>query len=330
MISRSSITIMICTYNNCAGLQKTLDALGKCLVPPGWTIEALVVDNASTDDTEYVVRIAEPKNIEVRYLYEPKRGLSYARNTGLSQAHGDVILFTDDDVLVSDNWIIKLASPILLGQCDAATGQVSLAAHLQRPWMNSIHKGWLASSRDAQLSHGPVSLVGANMGFHRSVLDRVPGFDCELGAGALGSGEDTLFSLQLAEAGCKIDFNSDANAIHDFDSERLKRKRWLEDAVKRGRCEGYLLYHWEHGKIDNPLRERLSWWARLKLRRIVQPPPPLNEEGCSLWEMSYIASMEKIRQYCIESRRPRRYEYRGLRRIEFGCELRESRIRVNS
>jgi glucosyl-dolichyl phosphate glucuronosyltransferase len=316
MFSDLSISIIICTRNNAAGLRQTLAALKCCKIPPGCDVEALVVDNASSDDTEAAVRNAGLTKIAVRYLHESREGLSHARNTGLKQARGDVLLFTDDDVVMADGWIEKLAVPLLVRKCDAVTGNVTIAAHLQRPWMTSIHRGWLASSREAQVPNGLISLVGANMGFHRSVLEQVPSFDPDLGAGAIGSGEDTLFGLQLAEAGYRIEFVADARASHHFDVERLKHRRWLSDAAKRGRTEAYIFYHWEHREIVGAARRRLSYWIRLKLRRIIQPLPPMDEEGCPTWEMNYVSSLEMLKQYGIESRRPRLYKLRGLHRLD--------------
>ena len=65
-----------------------------------------------------------------------------------------------------------------------------------------------------------LSLVG-NCAFRRHVLERVYGFDPELGPGALGLGEDTLFGLQLTEAGYKIEYAKNALVVHFPDKSRL-------------------------------------------------------------------------------------------------------------
>ena len=161
-----------------------------------------MVDNGSTDHTPAVVKEVPLRNMNLRYVREPKVGVSRARNTGLATAQGEIILFTDDDLSPDRNWLWKIGTPLLEGKCDAAVATVSLAAHLQRPWLEPVHKSWLAApgiSEEAELE-----LTGASMGFHRSVLKRVPAFDPELGGGAMGFGEDTLFSWQICEAGCRL------------------------------------------------------------------------------------------------------------------------------
>ena len=156
---------------------RTLESLDSCRIPAGWRVQLIVVDNASTDATARIINETRLSRMSAHYVYEPKPGLSNARNTGLKHAEGDVILFTDDDVLVEETWIQELAGPIIEDRCDAAVGLVMLSTKLMRPWMTRTHKGWLASSLEAQIPHWPVSLVGANMGFSSSVLRQVPAFD---------------------------------------------------------------------------------------------------------------------------------------------------------
>jgi hypothetical protein len=81
------------------------------------------------------------------------------------------------------------------------------------------------------------------------------------------------------------------------------------------------LHHWEHGEIPNLKRKRLSFWLRLQLRRILQLTSIMHNEGCPIWEMSYVLNLAKLDQLRIESRRPRLYDYRGLRRLDTAPDL---------
>jgi len=275
-------------------------------------VELIVVDNASSDETPAAVESAELPGIDVRYMYEGNRGKGHALNRGLANARGDLILFTDDDVVVAEDWLEQMVVALCGGGCDAATGEIALAPHLARPWLSPTHRWWLASSAGAQLHEGHRELIGANMGFRRAVLERVPQFDAELGPGALGLGEDTLFGWQLVQAGFKIQYTTQARAVHQLDASRLRRRNWLNEARKHGRTEAYQLYHWEHGAIAAPRLRWLSFWSKLQLGRLLQRPPGLDEEGCPRWEMSYVQNMEICKQFMIERRRPRNYSRRGL------------------
>lgn len=107
------VSIIICTRNRAAHLQKTLRALGATSVPPQLEIELLVVDNGSTDRTALVVEANAPRGWSVHRVVESEPGVARARNRGIAETAGDVLLFTDDDVRVSREWIGPMvASPL--------------------------------------------------------------------------------------------------------------------------------------------------------------------------------------------------------------------------
>jgi glycosyltransferase involved in cell wall biosynthesis len=321
-----TVSIIICTRNRADILRPTLEALGQVTVPEGWTAELLVVDNGSTDHTQMVASKIRLSNMAVRYLHESKPGQCQARNTGMSASQGEIIIFTDDDVRPARDWLEKMAGPMLAGSCDAVVGAIRAAECLHRPWMTSFHKVWVTIP--AGTADSVPELVGANMGFRRLVLERVPAFDTELGPGSMGFGDDTLFSWQLGEAGFRLRRIPDALVVHHFEATRLLHSAWVADARKRGRSAAYLLHHWRHGEIKWP-RLRLGYLsAKLLLRRLVQPPPGPNEEGCPPWEMSYLAEMELCRQFMVERKRPRNYARHGLlkRDMQAGREIESGRV----
>lgn len=314
MASDPTISVVICTQNRASALRETLASLAKVHVRHAWQAELLVVDNGSTDDTAAVVREAKLPNLAVNYFFEPHKGKSNALNAALARTKGDLLLFTDDDVTVAENWMEQWVTAFAQLGCDAAVGKITLAPHLVRPWMNRRHMWWLACP-DAQPTATP-ELIGANMALRRGVLQRVPGYDPELGPGALGLGEEALFGGQLVAAGFKIGYAERAAVVHAPDASRLKRRDWLDLARKHGRQEAYIEYHWNH-VVPGALWLK-SVWNSLKLggRRLLQPPPALDAEGCSEWEMCYVRDLEKLRHFRVERRRPHNYALRGLVKLE--------------
>jgi glycosyltransferase involved in cell wall biosynthesis len=246
-----TVSIIICTRNRAESLRPTLASIGRAEVPAGWQAELMVVDNGSTDDTAEVVRDARLGNMTVRYLSEPWGGLSFARNTGLRETSGEIILFTDDDVRVPEHWIEGMGREIFNGHADAVAGGVVFPPLLDFA-VNSCRfrtrRGWLASTEEIDPQR-PKRLVGANMAFHRRVLERVPGFDVELGAGALGFGEETLFSWRLLAAGYRLAGALDTAVEHHFDLKRLTEEGLVESALKMARSHAFIVYHWEHRRL---------------------------------------------------------------------------------
>ncbi len=311
----AAVSIIICTANRPAALRETLSSLQGTHVPPGWDVELIVVDNAPSDSTRAVVQCFDWQGVHVRYLSESRRGKGHALNTGIAASTGDVLLFTDDDVRPSREWLTKISEPLLLNQADAVGGRVRLAPHLERPWLTDDYKRWLAWCEEPD-PRFPNELIGANMGLRRSVLSVIPGFDPELGPGAAGLGEDTLIGWQLERGAFRVRFAPDAMVEHHPDLSRLLRSAWLRMAQAHGRKDAYLLHHWKHQILSAPAARML--WLRLKLavRRRVQPPIPLDSEGCTRWEMSYVGDIEMCGAYLRERRRTRNYERYGLQRLD--------------
>jgi len=313
------VSILICTRNRVEPLRQTLASVAQLDVPEGLRPECIVVDNAATDGTAEMARAFTLPNMPLRLVGEHRPGASHARNTALREATGDIILFTDDDIRLPKDWIAGMCKPILAGTADAVAGRVVLAPHLQRPWMQPFHRAILAAT-DFLDEENPSEMFGASMAFSRAVLDAVPVFDPELGPGALGTAEDTLFSWQLREAGYRIVLARDVVVEHHPDEARLSRAAYIAAAGRLGRCRAYIAYHWQHEPEIALQRISIPWLnlalrsLRLGLRRCLRWTECRGAEGIPLWEFIEIRHLCSVRQYRTEQRRPRNYERRGLQR----------------
>jgi glycosyltransferase involved in cell wall biosynthesis len=306
------ISIAICTFNHCESLKQTLEVLSHVTIPEGWQSELLIVDNASTDQTAEVIHSYKPGNdLMVRYLYEPHLGQCFARNAALAAASGEIILFTDDDVRVPANWIEGMCAPIVAGKADAVAGGIRIAPHLERPWMTWLHKSLWASTEFMDREH-PESLIGANMAFSREVLTKVPAFDTELGPGALGFHDESLFSFQLIEAGYRIVSAFDVIVEHHFDESRLQREALIETMRRMGASGAYRRYHWEYEDIAHPRAQAALWRARLLKWRWTRRGEWPHSEGMPEWETWMLWQYYTNRYYLVERKRPRNYERHGL------------------
>ena len=305
------VSIIICTCNRAEHLRRTLDSMGQICVPGALTTELIVVDNASTDNTEEVVKACFLPGIEVRYLHEPVQGQCHARNAGIAAAKGQIFLFTDDDVRPPKNWIEGMCRPILTGEMEAVAGGVRFAPHLNREWMQPKHRSVLASTERLD-PHSPEDMIGANMAFSRQVLEKVPQFDTDLGPGALGFIDDTLFSFQLKEAGYRIGAALDIEVEHHFQEERLLRTSFLQTAKKMGRSSAYLAYHLSQNEPKYlllhllKLKMELIYWEA-KYRGRTQ-----SVEGISLKELMLVTLIHFYKYLHSERKKNRYYPKHGL------------------
>ncbi|HEY0004458.1 MAG TPA: glycosyltransferase family 2 protein [Pyrinomonadaceae bacterium] len=309
------ISIIICTNNRAEHLRQTLASLESVRVPPDMPTELLLVDNGSTDHTAEIVKGFKLSNMPLRYLYEPRRGKGYAYNAGLAAAKGEVLLCTDDDVRLPPHWIEGMCAPILSGQASLVVGGVKISPHLERPWMEMVHRMWLAST-DRLLADHPEDVVGANMAFSSEVLQTVPGFDPELGPGGLGCGEESLFCAQLKKAGYQVVAALDVVVEHHFDAARLAHKAFIERARRGGQTYAYLKYHWRHETVTYPRLRLLKALLKLGYLRLKNRPNLNDKEGAQLWEMSAVESVHFYKQYLKERKRPFNYERFGLERLD--------------
>jgi GT2 family glycosyltransferase len=202
--------------------------MSEAIVPDGWRVELVIVDNGSRDDTRAVVNAARLRNMTVSYVFEPTPGKGYACNAGLTAARGAVLLLTDDDTRVPRDWIEQMCRPLLDGHADAVQGGVTIAPHLERRWLKGVLRTWIAEVCDPQFR--PEGLVGANMAFTRRAVAQVGMFDTDLGPGAAGFYEDTLFGWSLERAGLGILYRPSVAVEHHFDADRLSLQAFLSTA----------------------------------------------------------------------------------------------------
>jgi glucosyl-dolichyl phosphate glucuronosyltransferase len=225
------ISVIIATRDRAALLEATLDAIAS-QQSPGCPFEILVIDNASVDNTPAVVAAAAGRSsVPVVYLTEQKSGKSHALNTAVAHARGDLLVFTDDDVLPSPGWLAAYAQAFSETGADYAAGRILPLWEAPPPrWLTAPLYGVLAvqdgGTRRLRLNgmSDHVMPIGANMAIRRHVLDSVGGWNPELGKlkNTLRTGEDHEFALRLVAAGFAGVYEPEASVLHRVSADRLR------------------------------------------------------------------------------------------------------------
>jgi GT2 family glycosyltransferase len=112
-------SVILCTRNRSDSLAETLQALSQ-LEPPG--AEIVVVD--SSEDVERQKTEALCRQYGAKHVLELKRGLNIARNTGLANASGEIVVYTDDDCLPQKDWLANQLRNFSDPKVGACTGRV--------------------------------------------------------------------------------------------------------------------------------------------------------------------------------------------------------------
>lgn len=229
-------SIIVCTYNRAESLKDTLAALARLEAPPTRTWEVVVVDNNSRDHTRQVVEEMQHTWPCLRYMFEPAQGLSHARNRGIAEAAGEVILFTDDDVLPEPDWLETSLAGLEKYGADACGGYIAPIWETPPPvWLTERFYGFLAvrtdRSDDYPIEAASQAPFGANMVIRKAVFGKVGGFDTSRGrkGKVLASGEDGELFERILAAGFKVVFLGQSRVHHKVESFRLTKgyfRRW--------------------------------------------------------------------------------------------------------
>jgi glycosyltransferase involved in cell wall biosynthesis len=236
-------TVLIATYNRALLLDETLTWLSRMRVSSSLSWEAIVIDNNSTDETRAVVERHRPGfPVRLRYLFEGRQGRSSALNSGIAEADGTVLAFTDDDVRVADGWLDAAVAP--LGSPDPT---LAYTGGPVRPIWGTSPPDWLDLTRGdlwgtiAIQNHGSDAFIyeerrkvplGANMAVRREVFARIGGFRADLGrsGGRLVLGQEVPELLLRARgAGLRGMYVPEMQVHHHVPASRLTRqyfRRW--------------------------------------------------------------------------------------------------------
>jgi GT2 family glycosyltransferase len=248
-------TVLIATWNRAALLDETLASLGLMRVSPALRWEAIVVDNNSTDDTRAVVeRHVGSFPVPLRYIFEARQGRSSALNSGIAAASGGVLVFTDDDVRLTDGWLDAACGPLR-----AADESIAYAGGPIRPIWEAPPPRWLDLARGdlwgtiAIQDHGDRPFIyeegrkvplGANMAARRTLFEAVGGFRADLGrtGGRLLLGQEVPeLLLRLRAAGLRGMYVPAMELHHHVPAARLTkryfRRWWFGKGVSRAALE---------------------------------------------------------------------------------------------
>jgi GT2 family glycosyltransferase len=232
-----SITVIIATYTRAALLDQCLHHLGRQQFYPG--DDVIVVDNGSTDHTTSVVRRHQRAYpVPLGLLYEAQPGKSHALACALAHAHGDVLVFTDDDVNAEVGWIdhirTVMANPkvALMGGRVTPRWEASVPPWIRRAPAEHARLGaplGLLEYPPGVVDLGPRAVLGANLAVRRDALIAVGGFASHLGKlrGTLLSGEDQELCLRIQRAGFRAIYVDAAAVTHWVPADRARVRYFL-------------------------------------------------------------------------------------------------------
>jgi glycosyltransferase involved in cell wall biosynthesis len=219
------VSVVVPTHNRQGLLTKTLESLLDQRTG-AVRYELLVVDNNSKDDTRAVVETFVRRWPHLRYFFEPRPGVSHARNTGIAAARAPIIAFIDDDVEASPTWVATIkqvfdAHP----EIDCLGGRVDPRWSAPPPrWLTPRFRAVVALQTDkadtpyVDADHATPCLMTANFACRRTALEEVGGFSADY-----LRGEDRELQLRLWAAGKHGLYVGDVAVTTEVPPDRLTK-----------------------------------------------------------------------------------------------------------
>jgi glycosyltransferase involved in cell wall biosynthesis len=271
-----NVSVILSTYNRCRTLEKALSSVAASTLPESIEWEVLVVDNNSSDRTREVVEdFCSRYPGRFRYLFEREQGKSYALNTGIREARGDVLAFMDDDVSVEPTWLRNLTGELHNREWAGAGGRIILQWPPSLPaWL--LIDGPLArhgfpgfdQGQEAKQLVGPP--FGTNMAFRKGMFEKYGGFRTDLGPSPSNQiprpSEDTEFGRRLIAGGERLRYEPSAVVYHPIPRDRINKADFLRWGFDLGRANVRISgirpgTKWFVGDIPLYLIRRFAIWT---------------------------------------------------------------------
>ena len=242
-----AVSIIVCTHNRSSFLCNVLSQL--CTQEyPAELIEILVVDNNSTDNTRQVVEdFALNADIPIRYIFEPRSGVTFTRNRGALEAKHPFLAYLDDDCTVESSWLAHL-----LGAFDLHEAVVAVGGHVIPDWGQEEKPNWIIPellpwfaatkeffSDSARLLKNSERIVEGNMAIQKEVIINYGGFVGmeQFGSRSMAASEVLILLEKIRRHDRRIAFSPKAVAYHYSDKQLrsilMRRVYWqgVSDAL---------------------------------------------------------------------------------------------------
>ena len=257
-------SVIIATHNRPDSLRRLVASLAPELATGAR--ELIIAENGTPAPMQLGLEGAP-----LKHLHEPRAGKCRIQNRAIAQTSGGILVFLDDDLVVTPGYL-------------AAVEQF-FDTHREFAAM----KGRILPAEDPEKKVGPMAVyldlpiadhgeevievrgvLGANMAFRSAAIRQVGPFDERLGPGAGGHEEETEMSQRLRRAGFRIAYEPKALVYHEVDPARANRERFIRIARERGRCR---MLHEKHSAVDVILKNAIAM-TRLKMAQLTRAGIP--------------------------------------------------------
>lgn len=264
------LTVIICTYNRAKYIGPLLESLAANTLPKS-EYEILLVDNNCQDNTREICEhfAATHPDLTFRYVVETEQGLSAARNCGIRHAHGDLLVYVDDDALVDNHYLQDYVSYFAAHpDVMALGGPIEPLYETAEPkWMTRYTKALLT----AWMNYGDKPREypkgrypgGGNAAYRKAVFEKVGLFNTKLGRKGnllLASEEKDIFD-KMHMLGMKVMYIPEPVLHHSIPQAKLEDDYYNRLTLQIGKSERMRTLAIGRSKYIGRLLAEMVKWA---------------------------------------------------------------------
>lgn len=241
-MTRGSVDIVIASRNRSHKLNTTLASICRAVDQSEVPVQVIVVDNNSIDSTANVIN-KWSRHLNILSLFEGKLGKNAALNKAIAHISSELVVFTDDDVIVDNQWVNALCRSMWQWEeVSVFGGRVEVAFPLGTPeWIKSPRfrfRSYAFAAYSPSLDSGPADIipVGPNYAIRRTAIKKVR-FDETVGpqGKSYRMGSETELLWRLKDRGHLFAYVPGAVVTHQIDSHQVQVDHLLQRAFNAGR-----------------------------------------------------------------------------------------------
>ena len=235
MNQNNGISVIVFCFNSEKFIERNLRCLNNQIIASDIPCEIIVIDNNSTDKTSMLAESAFRffnKNFDCRVVKEPRQGLSFAREKGISVAKYETIIFVDDDNFLEKDYLQE-AYDFLSSHPDAGVcGSQSIPEYEQQPgeWFEKYKTAIAVGQQSIGIQDITATrkfVWGAGMIFRRSIIQKtfLNGFrfiNTDRIGNQLASSGDIELCYAVIASGFRVYYNENLKLIHYISAGRVQ------------------------------------------------------------------------------------------------------------
>jgi glucosyl-dolichyl phosphate glucuronosyltransferase len=238
------VSVIIPTFNRSRLLRDTVESLLAQSYDRD-RFEILVVDNNSTDDTASVIAALASDSPIVRPLVEQRRGAHFARNSGAVAAKGEILYFTDDDMIADPDLLRQLVTAFSSGiNVGSATGRVLPRWGAEPPeWVIEHCLNHLLSLNDmgheTTITDVDPGIFSCHQAVLREAFFRAGGFNPDTNAGKFVGDNETGLNIKIGKLGYRFAYVGESVTQHVIPASRMNQRYLNSRFADQGFCDSY-------------------------------------------------------------------------------------------